>query len=65
MQVMKELKDCLFLLMRIQQVISKFLLILSKNISFQELKLKIAMSKLVEEIFIISQLMTQLSNKTK
>ena len=65
MQVMKELKDCLFLLMRIQQVISKFLLILSKNISFQELKLKIAISKLVEEIFIISQLMTQLSNKTK
>ena len=34
MVVIKELKDCLFLLMIIQQVIIKFLSILSKNISF-------------------------------
>ena len=34
-------KDCLFLLMIIQQVIIKFLLILSKNTFFQDLKLKI------------------------
>ena len=32
-QVVKELKDCLFLFMIIQQVIIKFLLILSQNIS--------------------------------
>ena len=31
-------QDCLFLLMIIQQVVIKFLLILSKNIFFQELK---------------------------
>ena len=44
----------LFLLMIMQQVISTFLLILSKNISFQELKLKITTFKLMEEIFMIS-----------
>ena len=38
---MKEVKDCLYLLMIIQQVIIKFLLILIKNIYFQEQKLKI------------------------
>ena len=43
----------------------KFLLILSKNIFFQELKLKITISKLMEEIFMISQLITQLNNTTK
>ena len=37
-QVIKESKDYLFLLIIIQQVIIKFLLILSKNIFFQELK---------------------------
>ena len=44
----------LFLLMIMQQVISTFLLILSKNISFQELKLKMTTFKLMEEIFMIS-----------
>ena len=58
-------KDCLFLLMIIQQVMIKFLLILSKNIFFQELKLKITTSKLMERIFMISQLMTRLSNTKK
>ena len=43
----------------------KFLLILSENILFQELKLRIATSKLMEEIFMISKLMTRLSNMTK
>ena len=36
MQVIKELKDCLFLLMITNQTIMKFLLILSKNIFFQK-----------------------------
>ena len=35
-QVIKELKDCLFFLMMIQQAIIKFLLILSKNTFYQE-----------------------------
>ena len=43
----------------------KFLLILSKNIFFQELKQKITTSKTMEKTFMISQLMTQLSNRTK
>ena len=55
----------LFLLMIMQQVMVKSLLILSKNTFFQELKLKITTSKLMEEIFMISQLMTQLSNTAK
>ena len=54
-QVIKELRDCLFLLMIIQQ----------KNSSLQELKLKTTTLKLKEEIFMISQLMTRLSNTTK
>ena len=36
-----------------------------ENIFFQELKLKITISKLMVEIFMISQLMTQLNNMTK
>ena len=36
-----------------------------KNVFFQELKLKITTSKLMEEIFIISQLMTWSSKTTK
>ena len=36
-----------------------------KNVFFQELKLKITTSKLMEEIFMISQLMTRLSNTMK
>ena len=55
----------LFLLMIMQQVMVRSLLILSKNTFFQELKLKITTSKLMEEIFMISQLMTQLSNTAK
>ena len=43
----------------------KFLLILSENILFIVLKLRIATSKLMEEIFMISKLMTRLSNMTK
>ena len=55
----KELKDYLFLLIIIQQMmIVKFLLILSKAIFFQELKLMI-------EIFMTSQLMIQLNNMMK
>ena len=37
-QIVKELKDYLFLLMIIQKVIIKFLVILTKNTFFQELK---------------------------
>ena len=40
-------------------------LILTENIFFQELKQEIATSKLMEETFMISQLMTQLSNVMK
>ena len=58
MLVIKELKDYLFLLMTIQQVIIELQLILKEDIFFQELKLKIIMLKLMEEIFVISQLMT-------
>ena len=54
--VATELKDCLFLLMTIQQVIIKFLIILLRNIFFHELRLKIATSKLTEEIFTINRL---------
>ena len=54
-QVIKELRDCLFLLMIMQQ----------KNSSLQELKLKTTTLKPKEEIFMISQLMTRLSNTTK
>ena len=64
-QFIKELKDCLFLLMVIQQVTIKFLMIPLKNIFFQELKLKTRTSKLMEETFMISQLMTRLSNTMK
>ena len=57
-QVIKELKDDLFLLMIIQQVAMKFLMILLKNIFFEESKLKAATLKLMEEVFMISQLIT-------
>ena len=64
-QVIKESKDHLCLLIIIQKVIIKFLSILSKNIFFQELKLKIIISRLVIENFMIRLLMTQLNNRTK
>ena len=51
--------------MIIQQEIITFLSILPKNIFFQELELKIKTFKMMEEIFMISQLMTRLSNMTK
>ena len=65
MLVIKELKDFSFLLTVIVVMIIELQLILTKNIFYQELKLKIATLKLMEEIFMISQLMTQLSNTTK
>ena len=65
MPVVKESKYCLFLLIIIRQVIIKFLLILSKNNFFQELKQKIPTSKLMEETFMSDRLMTQLSNTPK
>ena len=49
----------------IKKMIIKFLLILIKNIFFQELKQKITTLKLMEEIFMIKQSMTQLNNTTK
>ena len=39
-QVIKESKDCLFLLIIIKQIIIKFLLILTKNNFFQEFKIE-------------------------
>ena len=51
--------------MLMQKVIIKFLLILLKNIFFQGLKLKTTILKLMEDIFMISQLMTRLSNTVK
>ena len=65
MPVIKESKDCLFLLMIIQQVIIKFLLIPSKKFFFHKLKQKITTSKFMEKIFMTNQLMTRLSNTTK
>ena len=58
-------KDCLFLLMIIQKVIIEFLIILIKNIFFQELKLRTTTSKLMEKTFMISHEMTPLSNMMK
>ena len=58
MLVAKELKDYLFLLMIILQVIIKFLLILPKINFFQEKKLKIATLNLIDEMFMINQFMT-------
>ena len=64
-QLIKESNDSLFLLMIIQKATMMFLLILPKNIFCQELKQKITTSKLMEETFMINQLMTQLSNMMK
>ena len=64
-QLIKESNDSLFLLMIIQKATMMFLLILPKNIFCQELKQKITTSKLMEETFMINQLMTELSNRTK
>ena len=43
----------------------KFLLVLIKNVFFQELKWKITTLKLMEKKFMIKQLMIQLSNMMK
>ena len=64
-QLIKESNDSLFLLMIIQKATMMFLLIFPKNIFCQELKQKITTSKLMEETFMINQLMTELSNRTK
>ena len=57
MQVMKELKDYLFLLTTMMMLI-ELQLIFIKDIFFQELELKIIILKLMEEIFMINQLMS-------
>ena len=58
MLVIKELKDCLFPLTVIVIVLIELQLILTEDTSFQELKVKITTSELMEEIFMISQLTT-------
>ena len=63
MLVFKGLIDSLFLLMRM--VIMLLMKIDIEDIFFQGLKLKITTLKLMEEIFMTSQLMIQLSNTTK
>ena len=63
MLVFKGLIDSLFLLMRM--VIMLLIKIDIEDIFFQGLKLKITTLKLMEEIFMTSQLMIQLSNTTK
>ena len=65
MLVIKELKDCLFSFTEIVAVLIELQLILTEDISFRELKLKITTFKLMEEIFMISRLMTSLSNMMK
>ena len=60
----KGLKDCFFVLIIIMVMI-KFLLVLIKNVFFQELKWKITTLKLMEKKFMIKQLMIQLSNMMK
>ena len=65
MLVIKELKDCLFSLTEIVVVLIELQLILTEDISFRELKLKITTFKLMEEIFMISRLKTSLSNMMK
>ena len=65
MPVIKKSNDCLFLLMIRQQAILKFLLILSKKYFLPRVKIENATLKLMEETFMISQLMTQLSNTMK
>ena len=58
-------EDNVKLVKQLNEVIIKFLMLLLKNIFFQELKLKAAISKLMKEIFIIDQLMTRLNNTIK
>ena len=63
MLVFKGLINCLFLVM--QMVIMLLMKIHVKNIFFQDLKQKIMALKLMVEIFMINQLMTQLNNMIK
>ena len=63
MLVFKGLIDSLFLLMRM--VIMSLMKIDIEDIFFQGLKLKITTLKLMEEIFMTSQLMAPLSNTMK
>ena len=64
-QVIKELKDCLFWLMIIQQVIIKFLLILLKKYFLSRVKVKNYNIEIDGRNFMISQLMNELSNTKK
>ena len=64
-QVIKELKDYLFFLTEIKVVLIELQLILTQDIFFQELKSAITTLKLMEEIFMIKQLMIQLSNEIR
>ena len=57
MLVIRELSYCLFLLIEIVLVLIELQLILTEDTSFQE-KLKITTLKFMEEIVMISQLMT-------
>ena len=56
MLVFKDLKNCLFLLMVEKTTTPQK--IVTENIFFQERQLKITTLKLMEEIFMINQLMT-------
>ena len=59
MLVIKEFRDYLFLLIEIVGVLTELQLILTEDTS---LKIEITILKLMEEIFMFSQLMTLLSN---
>ena len=63
MLVIKESRDCLFLLKDMLVVLIELQLILTEDTSFQEQTLKSTRLKLMEYIFIISQLVTLLSSQ--
>ena len=65
MLVFKELLDCLFLLINVAMMIIMLMKKHLINIFFQKLELKNTAMKLMVEIFMIKQLMIQLSNMTK
>ena len=65
MLVFKEFLDCLFLLINVAMMIIMLMKKHLINIFFQKLELKNTAMKLMVEIFMIKQLMIQLSNTTK
>ena len=65
MLIFKELLDCLFLLINVAMMIIMLMKKHLINIFFQKLELKNTAMKLMVEIFMIKQLMIQLSNTTK